>query len=347
MRPRTLSNVLTFVTAGTMVTASPPVHQHHRHANHVEERSPKNVETVSVPGPTVVAYKLNGETLSEEEVCNGINDGSLQWVDGTGSGANCATRITSNSHSSRTSSATVHVSSTEPISSLSLSSMATYRTTSQQLQALKQTGGPGTSISKVSSQQSSPHVTLSSSTRLPTTTASQSSSTLLVEGIKPDRKGLEMNFPDNTVSCSDFPSGYGPMKVDWAELGGWTGIQYVTIKGNSITHIDTAVPGGNGCKPGAMCSYACPPGYQKSQWPSAQGATGQSVGGLWCNQNGKLSLTNPTLSQKLCIPGTGATIVENKLSNNAAICRTDYPGKSFNMLNEDGLGLTLKIRHRK
>ena len=111
-------------------------------------------------------------------------------------------------------------------------------------------------------------------------------------------------------------------------IGGWAGIQYVTIEGDHVVNIDTAIPGGKNCTAGAMCSYACPPGYQKSQWPSTQGSTGQSVGGLKCDENGKLCKTNPELSEYLCIKGTGATTVQNTMSKNAAICRTDYPGMS-------------------
>ena len=101
------------------------------------------------------------------------------------------------------------------------------------------------------------------------------------------------------------------------------------MAGGAVNHIDTAVAGGDNCTSGAMCSYACPPGYQKSQWPTQQGSTGQSVGGLMCNSNNKLVKTNPGLSSTLCIKGTGATTVVNKLSTNAAICRTDYPGESY------------------
>ena len=155
--------------------------------------------------------------------------------------------------------------------------------------------------------------------------SSQTSST-------PGGQGLDVEFPDGEIDCTTFPSDYGPIEVGWANLGGWSGIQYITIEGDTVTEIVTAVPGGDGCKPGAMCSYACPPGYQKSQWPSAQGSTGQSVGGLSCSSNGKLTLTNPDLSKTLCIRGTGAVIVQNKLSNNAAICRTDYPGLSIDVL---------------
>ncbi|KAH0548544.1 hypothetical protein GP486_007912, partial [Trichoglossum hirsutum] len=142
----------------------------------------------------------------------------------------------------------------------------------------------------------------------------------------PDATGLDLDFPDGQVDCSTFPSQYGAFAVPWEGLGGYSGIQYVTFSGDgsSITHIDTAVSG-MGCTEGAMCSYACPPGYQKSQWPTAQGSTGQSIGGLLC-KNGKLHLTNPDLSKKLCIEGVGNVVVKNQLGENVAICRTDYPG---------------------
>jgi SUN family beta-glucosidase len=138
--------------------------------------------------------------------------------------------------------------------------------------------------------------------------------------------GLDSDFPDGEIDCDTFPSNYGPIPVDWLNIGSWSGIQYVTISGDVATNIDTAVSGQT-CKEGAMCSYACPPGYQKSQWPPTQGATGQSIGGLKCS-GGKLWLTNPGLSKKLCIPGTGNVQVQNTLDQVVSVCRTDYPGKS-------------------
>ncbi|KAH0545161.1 hypothetical protein FGG08_000773 [Glutinoglossum americanum] len=137
--------------------------------------------------------------------------------------------------------------------------------------------------------------------------------------------GLDSDFPDGKLDCSTFPSEYGPITIPWQGLGGWSGVQYVTFSsdGSSITHIDTGVSGMS-CTEGAMCSYACPPGYQKSQWPVAQGSTGQSIGGIAC-KNGKLHLTNPDLSKKLCIPGVGNVQVQNSLGQNVAVCRTDYP----------------------
>lgn len=139
-------------------------------------------------------------------------------------------------------------------------------------------------------------------------------------------QGVDKDFPDGTIDCNHFPSEYGPIEIDYMNIGGWSGIQYPTFEGDSISDIVTAVPGMQNCTIGAFCSYACPPGYQKTQWPSTQGKTKQSVGGLLCNSHGKLELTNPSLSKKLCMKGTGATEVENNLKKGACICRTDYPG---------------------
>ena len=90
-----------------------------------------------------------------------------------------------------------------------------------------------------------------------------------------------------------------------------------------ISDIVTAVSG-ESCIDGAMCSYACPAGYQKAHWPSTQGSTGQSVGGLQC-KGGKLYRTNKDHTT-LCIEGTGGVEVENNVGEQVAVCRTDYPG---------------------
>jgi len=138
--------------------------------------------------------------------------------------------------------------------------------------------------------------------------------------------GVDRDFPDGEIDCSHFPSDYGPIDVHWMGLGGWTGVQAPGSSLGGFANIKTAISG-EGCTEGAFCSYACPAGYQKSQWPTTQGATGQSVGGIQCT-NGKLHLTNPTLSTKLCMQGASQVdiTVQNNLSGNVAICRTDYPG---------------------
>lgn len=136
--------------------------------------------------------------------------------------------------------------------------------------------------------------------------------------------GVNTPFPNGQISCSEFPSQYGAVPLDYLGLGGWSGLQSLTFSGNAVSNIVTGVSGDT-CQEGMACSYACPPGYQKSQWPSSQGATGQSVGGIMC-QGGKLQLTNPSLSNQLCIQGNGGVQATNNAGKVVAICRTDYPG---------------------
>lgn len=144
----------------------------------------------------------------------------------------------------------------------------------------------------------------------------------------PVATGLDADFPSGTIDCSHFPSEYGAIEVDWLNLGGWIGLQMTpnyTPGDAAISYISTGIAGDN-CRPGTFCSYACPAGYQKSQWPTAQGNTGQSIGGIYCNSQGKLEITNPGLSKKLCIRGTGEVKIKNEIGQNVPVCRTDYPG---------------------
>jgi hypothetical protein len=137
--------------------------------------------------------------------------------------------------------------------------------------------------------------------------------------------GLDADFPSGEVSCDKVPTDYGAVEIPWSGTKGWTTLAKFGgwVKGVAIDNIDSPISGG--CEAGMMCSYACPPGYQKTQWPAEQGATGQSVGGLWCNEDNFLELTRPNAT-KLCEPGAGGVYVRNELSSNAAVCRTDYPG---------------------
>ncbi|KAI9850507.1 MAG: hypothetical protein M1838_005571 [Thelocarpon superellum] len=137
----------------------------------------------------------------------------------------------------------------------------------------------------------------------------------------PSTSGLGSDFPDGTLPC-DFPSGYGAVYLGYLGLNGWSGIQgpdsdqNANVVGNSSN---------NNCSPGDTCSYACPEGYQKSQWPVADEGDGRSIGGLLCGQDNKLHLTNPGLSNSLCIQGVGGVSVDNEVGS-IAVCRTDYPG---------------------
>lgn len=121
----------------------------------------------------------------------------------------------------------------------------------------------------------------------------------------------ECEFPDGVVDCDTFPDAYGALPIPWMKFGGWTGIQ---INGGA----------GKKCVDEGLCSYACPPGYSKAQWPEIQPASGESHGGLAC-RNGKLYKTNSQYNS-LCVKGHGNVYVKNQLSKSVPICRTDYPG---------------------
>jgi len=138
--------------------------------------------------------------------------------------------------------------------------------------------------------------------------------------------GLDAEFPSGKVPCSEVPTQYGAIPIPWMKENlGWTTLMKVGKYAKGALFDNIEQPKGTGCSHGCMCSYACPPGYQKTQWPEEQGATGQSVGGLYCNSEGFLELTRPSHTT-LCEPGAGGVSVRNELGKNAAICRTDYPG---------------------
>ncbi|RFU72619.1 cell wall, partial [Trichoderma arundinaceum] len=139
--------------------------------------------------------------------------------------------------------------------------------------------------------------------------------------------GLNADFPSGEIPCSHFPSDYGAVPLEWLGTDGWSGIQFVpgyTPAAASISDIITGISG-QSCGKFAMCSYSCPPGYMKTQWPSAQGATLQSIGGLFCNADGFLELTRPEYP-KLCQAGAGGVTIKNDLDDSVCTCQTDYPG---------------------
>ena len=139
-------------------------------------------------------------------------------------------------------------------------------------------------------------------------------------------------FPDGQIDCGVFPSEYGAVPLNWLNIGGWASVQKpsIDIAGgyNDIMTVTKAqCQGETCCLEGSFCSYACPSGYLKTQWPSKQGITGQSIGGLYC-QGGKLRLSKPE-DKYLCVPGhqDPKVTVKNTLGQNVAICRTNYPGQ--------------------
>ncbi|KAL8647822.1 MAG: hypothetical protein Q9226_006270 [Calogaya cf. arnoldii] len=307
---RSSNAAASFVAAGLLAcTAASPSNHHHRH-HHLDnaKRATEHVRIVTVPGPTVIAYKLNGKLIQEDEVCQGLQNGTLKWTDGSHGAPPCENNETE----------LPAIEQAQPAGDPSSSNVLPPAYSEPVLQAKKKESDQSASEPGPSPLPSPKPVADPSPGSKKSIDSSSSN--------LPGGTGLDREFPHGEIDCSEFPLDYGPIEIAWMQLGGWSGIQYPTIKDGHVVDIVTGVAGGKNCSSGALCSYACPPGYQKSQWPSTQGIVGQSVGGLQCNSKGKLELTNPELSKTLCMKGTGATKVQNRLQTNAAICRTDYPG---------------------
>nr|POE47847.1 secreted beta-glucosidase sun1 [Quercus suber] len=281
------------ITAAVAAAAAQP-HQHrHQHLHKDKREAVADPAMVVVPGPTMIAYVLNGQPISEADVKEGIANGTLVLA---GNGQLSSASVAS--------SAPVTAKPSIP-SATSLSLPIT------------------TSTSSDSSTTATSSISLADKSTSKSTNVDSSS-----------ESGVDTPFPDGEIDCSTFPSEYGAVPVSYLGLGGWTGIQQAgagssLLSGlmNILTVTTGTCIGGQCCTEGSYCSYACPAGYQKSQWPTTQGATGQSVGGILC-QNGKLKLTNPDMASTLCMTGTDkvTVLVENTLGDDVAVCRTDYPG---------------------
>ena len=261
--------------------------QPHGHAHHHK----KHIQNINIVKREMTTIYVNeaGEVLPLEDVCAGLAAKKMRFKDGDAPADLCEQPAPALAPEPTTTVAP------EPESTSSAGGAAFYEASSTQ-----------------ETYSAEPTPTEEASSSPPETTYGSGG------------KGLDSEFPDGQLDCSDFPSDYGAIPIDYLNMGDWIGIQKVSTAGGFVQDIVTGISG-DGCEDGAMCSYACPPGYQKSQWPAMQGATGQSVGGLECS-GGKLKLTNPDLSKSLCIKGTGGVKAQNKAGDVVSICRTDYPG---------------------
>ncbi|KAK4189728.1 putative septation protein SUN4 precursor [Podospora australis] len=288
------------VVAG--VVAQPHNHGHgHLHRHHARKHDQAGIEkregttvvvTEVVEGPTVVKYVLDGQVIDQSKAEDGIAEGQYLVVG-----------------SSRPS-----FSAPPPAVSTSI--------------APPERGGQffekPTSTSSVEESKPTTTATPSSSSAPPPPPPASSTAAVAPPKKPSGGTGLNAEFPSGKVPCSEVPTDYGAIRIPWSPTRGWTTLAKIRwTKGVAFDNIVTPIKGT--CEPEMMCSYACPPGYQKTQWPEEQGATGQSVGGLWCNKDGFLELTRPEY-KTLCEPGAGGVYVRNELDDNAAVCRTDYPG---------------------
>lgn len=296
------------LTAASATSAFAQPHRHgHRHLHDINKRTV--TATSIVAGPTAYAFVLDGQPIHIDDVCKGVAGGALKWQDNAPSGI-CA------SHSSSKTSSKSTTTSSAAATTTSVSTSAERTTTSSSSSA--------TSSTSSSVDLGAGFYGKSSSVATSSSTAASKPSSVSSPPSNSGTTGIDAPFPDGQLDCGTFPSQYGAVNLGYLGMAGWSGLQAVTFGSNAITHIVTGIAG-NTCTEGMMCSYACPPGYQKTQWPSTQGATGQSIGGIHC-KNGKLWLTNPGLSTSLCMTGMGGVQAKNNAGGTVAICRTDYPG---------------------
>ncbi|KAI0136648.1 beta-glucosidase [Xylariales sp. AK1849] len=299
--------ILNLALAASLAAAQPHGHGHgqfhQKKASPVEKREPDVVTTLEAA--TATAYVLGDKIVTPEEAQAGIEKGLYIVVGET----------TPKYTPPAVSSSTIVSSSTE-VQAQFLEKTSTVSPTTS---TTSSTPAPIPTTTSTHAAVSSTYAAVPATTSKTSSSGSSSSSS--------GATGVDAEFPSGEIDCTDFPSDYGAVAVDWLGTGGWTSIQQVpdyTFGVDSVISYIVAAISGENCSKGSFCSYACPAGYVKAQFPAAQGATGQSIGGLYCNSNGKLELTRDGYTT-LCQKGCGGVSVVNNLSKGAAICRTDYP----------------------
>ncbi|CAK7206766.1 Sperm-associated antigen 4 protein [Sporothrix eucalyptigena] len=292
------------LAAGATAEMGHQRHAHmHRHravnvpaADVVEKRAPA-VTTVVTPVETKYVYS-DGESVNAAEAKECIENGECLVV-----GTSTPTSTTA----------------------------ATTKATKQAAEFFESKASSSTKTSTTSTSTSTS--TTSTSTSTSTTSTSSTSTTAAAASTSAANStsgsGSSSEFPSGQIPCSHFPSDYGAVAVDWVGLDGWASIQTTGSWTPGVSISDIVEPTSGGCTSGSFCSYACAPGQTKAQWPTtSQGSTGQSIGGLWCNSDGYLELTNDNFNT-LCMDGLGGISVENQLSDVACVCGTNYPGNEM------------------
>lgn len=293
-----------FVALSTLAAAAPAskrddddcsstrVHLHHKHKREVVYEYAYVTVTVNGQGSEVSATQTTTSTGTDDAPVDSTSTLEFTFTPSSSVAAQASSAAAASSAVAYSSAA---ASSPAQASSAAASSPAQASSAQASSAAASSQGGAS---SVASSSQSTGTYTTSSS-----------------NGISGDLQSYQdptEEFQDGVLSCDEFPSGQGVIALDHMGFGGWSGIY------NS----DTST--GGSCKEGSYCSYACQSGMSKTQWPSNQPSNGVSVGGLQC-KNGKLYRSNPN-SKYLCEWGVDKAVVVSKLSQDVAICRTDYPG---------------------
>ncbi|RYN25917.1 hypothetical protein AA0115_g7460 [Alternaria tenuissima] len=307
-------------TALVAVTAAKPHHLHRR----VHAQGPAKRGTISVPAAveTEIVYWLDDHEISEEEVNQGITNGTLMWGnDGvlstsTSSPVALPTPPPASNHEIQVPKPTPGPTPEKPVDEL------------KPVAPEPQKPAPPPETPPIDPAQSPSQDT-------PPVQQSDNSSRPWADMVDKDGHCAECDkkFPDGTILCTEFPYGYGALPTAQEGLGGWSGIQDPQYAGADGFDDITTVPKGSCsdgtcCTTGSFCSYGCPNPYLKASFPSIQGRTGQSVGGLYCNKDGFLEMADGKIADTLCVQGSQhmGVKVQNKLSKSVSFCRTDYPG---------------------
>ena len=310
--------------AAVAVTAAQPYQRAHRHARaHVARMArPDSASYAPAPVETVIVYELDGRLISEEEARLGIANGTLRWGD---DGVLSSSIISP-----------VALPTTPPSSSSEVKEPVQTASATTQFQQLE-IQQPTTSTEETSTAVAPASPAVSAPSQAPAAAtvpdASPDNPNDLVDEYG-DCASCDKPFPNGVIPCSQFPYGYGAMPLNNEGLGGWSGIQDPGYRGsdgfdNIRTVVKDSCSDGSCCTEGTYCSYGCPNPYLKLSFPKKQGKTGQTVGGLYCNDQGMLEMADGSIGKTLCGKGSDKMTVkvQNKLKKSVSICRTDYPGK--------------------
>lgn len=297
---KAILNIALAASLAAGAAAQPHNHQHlhqqarrqHQHGSPIAKRE----LVVEYAQDTAMAYVMvgTGETISNADAEEGLKEGIYKIVG----------------------------ESTPTVTSATTSSTSVYSTSSATTSSADGAEFLEIKIGATTSSSSTYAATSTSSAAASTHTSSSSSSSSSTTGVDAD-------FPDGEIDCSDFPSDYGAVCISNSGLDCWAGLEDVGVEafvlGQTSDIADFSEPTSGGASSGMFAAYACPTGYDMAQWPDAQGATGQSIGGLWCGSDNKLYKTRGDGYSKLCQKGAGNVHVKNKLSDEVYFCKTLYP----------------------
>lgn len=300
IKMKDILNIALAASLAAGAAAQPHNHQHLHRRQHQHEVEKREL-VVEYAQETATTYVMvnTGESVSNDDAEEGLADGIYKIVGESTPTLTTPTPTPSSTKVSSTSSATSSSSKGAEFLELKLGLGATT------------TSASSTSTSSTSSAAAS------------TSTSSSSSSS------SSGGSGVDRDFPDGEISCDEFPSDYGAVCISNAGLDCWAGLEDVGVAsyvlGQTSDIVDFSVAISGGASKGMFAAYACPTGYDMAQWPDAQGATGQSIGGLWCGSDNKLYKTRGDGYSKLCQKGAGNVHVKNKLSDEVYFCKTLYP----------------------